>query len=207
MDKNILLQTALEKSSKAVALIGSFILLLGIIVIVNPLSVGKIATISIGIILIVGGILRLSFAIFSVSMGPLVLRYLFSLLMILTGAWLIGKPEASLETVTLVLTLFLIIDGITSIIYSFTIMPFGGGVYLLINGLIGILIGVLIWSKWPEASNYIICIYLGVKIVFEGLALILTGRTIGKSIYLIGFINLFKYEFHRNNKYFSKTIT
>ena len=40
MDKNILLQTALEKSSKAVALIGSIILLLGIIVIVNLVSVG-----------------------------------------------------------------------------------------------------------------------------------------------------------------------
>ncbi len=196
MDKNILLQTALEKSSKAVALIGSIILLFGIIVIVYPLSAGKIATICIGIILIVGGILRLSFAIYSASMGPLLLRYLFSLLMILTGAWLIITPEAGLETVTLVLALFLIIDGITSIIYSFTLIPIGGGVYLLINGLIGILIGIFIWSNWPEASNYIIGIYLGVKIVIEGLAFILTGRTIGKSIYLISFVNLFKYEFY-----------
>jgi uncharacterized membrane protein HdeD (DUF308 family) len=192
MDKNIILQKALEKSSKSVALIGSIILLLGIIVIIYPMSAGKIATISIGIILFIGGILRLSFAIFSTSLGKLILRYLFSLLMILVGAWLIGKPEAGLETVTLVLALFLIIDGITSIIYSFTIMPFGGGVYLLINGLIRILIGVLIWSKWPEASNYIIYIYLGVKIVIEGLALILTGRSIGKSIYLISFSNLSK---------------
>lgn len=187
MDKNIILQTALKKSSKAVALIGSIILLLGIIAIVYPVSAGKIATIFIGIILIVGGILRLSFAIFSASMGPLVLRYLFSLIMILTGVWLIGKPQAGLETVTLVLAFFLIIDGITSIIYSFLLMPIGGGIYLLINGLIGILIGFLIWSKWPEASNCIICICLGVKIVFEGLALILTGRSIGKSIYLLNF--------------------
>ena len=135
MDKNIILQTALKKSSKAVAVIGSIIFVLGIIAIVYPVSADKIATISIGIILIVGGILRLSFAIFSASMGPLVLRYSFSLLMILAGAWLIGKPDAGLETVILVLALFLIIDGITTIIYSVTLMPIGGGVYLLINGL------------------------------------------------------------------------
>ena len=71
MDKNIILQTALEKSLKAVALIGSIILILGISVIVYSVSAGKIATISIGIILFIGGILRLSFAIFSASMGQL----------------------------------------------------------------------------------------------------------------------------------------
>ena len=180
------------KSSKAVALIGSIILLLGIIAIVYTVSAGKIANNSIGIILIVGGILRLSFAIFSASMGPLVLRYSFSSLMILAGAFLIGKPEAGLETVTLVLALFLILDGIMLIIYSFLLIPYGGGIYLLINGLTGILIGIFIWSNWPEASNYIIGIYLGIKIIIEGLAFILTGRMIGRSIYLIGFINLFK---------------
>jgi len=112
--------------------------------------------------------------------------------MILVGAWLIDKPDAGLDTITLVLALFLIIDGINSIIYSFTLMPIGGGVYLLINGLVVILIGFLIWSNWPEASNYIIGIYLGVKILFEGLALIITGRAIGKSIYLLSFSNLSK---------------
>jgi len=53
--------------------------------------------------------------------------------------------------------------------------------YLLISGVIGVVLGVLIFTKWPESSNYALGIYLGVKLIVDGLMLALTGHAVRKS--------------------------
>ena len=86
-----------------------------------------------------------------------------------------------LEALTLVMAIYFIIDGITGFVYSFSLMPIGVGIYLLIGGIVGVILGVLILSKWPESSNYALGIYLGIKLIIDGLILALTGHAVRKS--------------------------
>lgn len=162
-------------------LIGILALVLGIVAVIYPAGFGKISVVVIGVFLVLGGILRLTFAVVSFSMGSLLMRYLYAILMIIAGIWIIMNPDMGMEALTLIMAIYFIIDGITGIVFSFSLMPIGGGMYLLISGIVGVVLGILIFTKWPESSNYALGIYLGIKLTLDGLMLALTGHAVRKS--------------------------
>jgi uncharacterized membrane protein HdeD (DUF308 family) len=160
---------------------GLLVSVIGILAIIYPFGFGKFTVIVIGSFLIIGGILRIVFAILSPTMGAMIWRYLYALLMIFAGGYLISNPDSGLEALALAMAIYFIIDGLTNAFYSFSLMPIGGGFYLLFSGIISIILGVMIFSKWPESSTYIIGIYLGIKLALDGLSLFLAGQSIKKA--------------------------
>lgn len=175
----------IRKASKSVIYMGLLALLLGILALIYPTGIGKFSAIVIGVFFIVAGSFRMFFAIASFSIGSMILRYLYAILMIIAGIWIILNPEMSLEFLTLLMAVYFIIDGITEISYSISLTPVGGGLYLLLSGVIGIVLGGLIFIKWPESSNYALGIYLGIKLVVDGLMLFITGITIKKTAQIL----------------------
>jgi len=181
MNSETTLLKGINKASKSVIYIGLLALLLGIIAIAYPSGIGRFTAVVIGIFLILGGIFRLSFAIVSFSMGSMILRYLYAVLMIIAGIWIIANPDTGLAVLTMVMAVYFMVDGITEIAYSFSLMPVGGGAYMLLSGMAGLILGGLIFLHWPESSNYALGIYLGIKLIIDGTMLSLTAYTIRKS--------------------------
>ena len=172
----------LKSFSKSLVSIGIFVLVIGLIAILFPIAFGKATIIILGIIFIIGGVLRLTFAMSSLSTGSVPLKYLAGILMIIAGIWLIADPDMGLNILTLFLALYFIIDGISSITYSFTMRPVAGGAYLIAEGIISVILGILIWAHWPEASKFVLSIYVGIKLLFTGMAIIMTGKLMKRNI-------------------------
>ncbi len=172
----------IDRASKSVVYIGLLVLFLGIIAIAYPAGIGKFTAVVIGVFLISGGIFRLSFAIISFSMGSMILRYFYAILMIIAGIWIVSNPDTGLAALTMIMAVYFIVDGITEIAYSFSLMPIGGGAFMLLSGIVGLLLGGLIFFHWPESSNYALGIYLGIKLIIDGAMLSLTAYTIRKSV-------------------------
>lgn len=182
MESQITVKDGIKKSLKTITLTGILTLVLGIIALVYPEAFGKVTVSVIGVLLVIGGVIRLVFAAATYSMGSLFMRFLYALLMTGAGIYIVSNPSIGLEALTIVLGVYFIIDGITAIIYSFSLMPLGGGIYLILSGALSLLIGIMIFSNWPEASNYVIGIYIGVKLVADGIMLALTGHSFKKAI-------------------------
>jgi uncharacterized membrane protein HdeD (DUF308 family) len=182
MESQVTLKEGIQKSLKTITIIGIATLILGIIALIYPEAFGKASVAAIGVLMIIGGILRLVFAAATYSMGSMFMRYLYAILMTVAGIYIVANPDIGLKALTMVLAIYFIIDGITAIVYSFSLMPLGGGMYLLFSGGLSLLIGILIFSNWPEASNYVIGIYVGVKLLGDGIMLALTGHSFKKSI-------------------------
>jgi len=181
MNKETTITKGINKISKSVIYIGLLALLLGIIAVAFPAGIGKFTAVVIGVFLVLGGISRLSFAIVSFSMGSMILRYLYAILMIGAGIWIIVNPDMGLTVLTMFMAVYFIVDGITEIVYSFSLMPIGGGAFMLISGIIGLVLGILIFSQWPESGNYALGIYLGIKLIIDGAMLSMTAYTIRKT--------------------------
>jgi uncharacterized membrane protein HdeD (DUF308 family) len=180
MNYETVVSKGIKGTTKPVILTGLLVLLLGIVAVAYPAGIGKFTAVVIGVFLILGGIFRLSFAIFSFSMGSMTLRYLYAILMIIAGIWIISNPEMGLAVLTMIMAVYFIVDGITEIVYSFSLMLIGGGAYMLISGIAGLILGGLIFFHWPESSNYALGIYLGIKLMIDGLMLSLTAYAIRK---------------------------
>jgi uncharacterized membrane protein HdeD (DUF308 family) len=86
-----------------------------------------------------------------------------------------------MTTLTIVLGVMFIIDGISQVTFSFFLKPVGGGMMLL-NGIIGILLGILIFAKWPASGEWAIGLLVGIKLVIDGVALLSLGIVGKKAI-------------------------
>ena len=177
-----ILQQKLNKASKWLLIIGLLLVVLGIAAIVYPDSFGKFSSSVIGVFLVIGGFMRMMFAGVSPNFGSMLLKWLFALLMVIAGVYIVANPDMGLKALTLVMGVYFLVDGVTTVFYSFSLRSFGSGSYLMLNGILGIVIGVLIFSKWPESSMYAVGIYVGVKLIIDGGALAITGYILRKTL-------------------------
>lgn len=181
-DTALEIQSGLKKATNAAIITGLVSLVLGIFAMVYPQNTGSILAKLLGVILIVGGCLRFIFAIWSFSFGSMFWRYALAVLMFLAGYWIYSHPDIGLDALTLLLGGYFLIDGINQIAYYRSLHRFGGGPYLLIDGVISILLAILIFVKWPESSNYALGIYIGIKLALDGISILLTGWLAKKMI-------------------------
>ncbi|MEN8790137.1 MAG: DUF308 domain-containing protein [Flavobacteriaceae bacterium] len=182
MESGSNIKNRLLKATKSFTLIGVLALILGIIAVVYPQAFGEITTQILGIVLMLGGLARAIFAGAAFSFSSMFLRWIYAVVMIVAGVWIFMNPDMGLEALTIVLGVYFIVDGITSIVYSFSLMPIGGGTWVLINGILGIVLGILIFSKWPQSSEFVVGIYLGIKLIMDGISLVITGYVLRKSL-------------------------
>lgn len=176
------IKQAIKKSSKSAIIIGLIVIVIGTIAVAYPAGIGKVSAIIIGVFLVMGGLTRMVFAVVSLSMGTMLWRYVYAILMVVSGIWILINPDMGLEALTMAIAIYFIVDGVTQLVYSFSLMPIGGGVFLLVSGIISAIIGIVILSKWPESSLYFLGIYIGIKFIIDGLMLAATGNAVNKSI-------------------------
>lgn len=171
-----------KKSLSYVTAIGVLLLILGIVAIYYPEGIGEVTVTIIGVFLIIGGMLRLMFSFLSFSMGSLLIKVIYSLIMIFAGGWIIINPDMGLKGLTMVFAVYFLVDGLTTLIYSFNLMPVGGGMYMLLDAIVSLVIGGFILYNWPETGQYALGTYLGIKLILDGLMLALTGQAVKKFI-------------------------
>ena len=172
----------LKKASKSIMIMGGLILLLGLLALIYPTGFGKITTVVIGLLIVAGGFLRLLFAISASSVGSMILRYLFAILMIVAGVAMISNADMGLQALTLLMAIYFIVDGIAELFYAYSLKKVGRGKFLFIGGIASLILGVLVYIKWPESSRYAIGLLLGIKFLLDGFSLSTMGYFLRKAL-------------------------
>ena len=125
------------------------------------------SVIYLGSILVILGVFE---AIQSFKIHPLsrcILHFLLSTFCAVTGLYLIFYPAINAISLTLLLAFFFIVTGILRIIFSVTGRT-PHRFWLLLNGIITLVLGLLIWRQWPLSGLWVIGMFLGIDMVFMG---------------------------------------
>ncbi len=178
--KDIFLNS-LKSASKKVIIFAVILIILGILSITLPAYSGMTITVILGILFVIGGALRTTFAFITTSWGSAILRFLFGLVMLLGGIWLIANPEMGMTTLTVILAIMFVVDGISEVMFSFFLKPIGGGTIMLLDGIFSIVLGILIWINWPASGEWAIGLLVGIKLVIDGVALLTLGMVSKKA--------------------------
>jgi uncharacterized membrane protein HdeD (DUF308 family) len=93
---------------------------------------------------------------------------LLGILYIGIGADLLLHPLAGLATLTLALAIYLFVEGVLEFVLSFVVRPLPGAGWLLVDGIITMILGVLIWTTWPSSTEWIIGTLVGISMLFSG---------------------------------------
>src|SRR4029077_1199277 len=137
-----------------------------------PMAAGLAAQSVIGLLMIAAGICWVTFAFHAHDWGSGLWETLVGLLATITGVLMLAHPVVGLAALTLVVASYFIAIGVLKIVFSFRIRMLKSWVWVLINGIITVLLGVMIDVQWPFSGFYAIGTILGIDLVFGGFSLI-----------------------------------
>jgi uncharacterized membrane protein HdeD (DUF308 family) len=154
--------------------IGVVLVVLGIVALMNVVDATLVTTIFVGWLLLLGGIAQIV-AAFATSgtTGSRVLMGILGVLYAVVGWDIIGQPLEGVVTLTIVVSIVLIVEGI---IRLFTAIS-GGTTHRGLVGFIGVidvLLGLWLWSGIP-ASGVAIGFFVGFELLMAGIVWIIGG--------------------------------
>ena len=162
----------LARIASNVRLMGIGVLILGILAVTSPDIGGMTVSVMIGVVLVLSGILRTAFAWFSADWGSMFLKLLAGIVTIIAGGYMIANPDVGAQALAMVLTIYLFIDGISTLVFAIKIPPAAGGAWMMFGAIISLLAGVLMYMQWPASGELAIGILIGVKLIIDGIELI-----------------------------------
>jgi uncharacterized membrane protein HdeD (DUF308 family) len=77
-------------------------------------------------------------------------------------------PQQGLTTITLLLIVFFMIEGIAKIVFALTIRPFPNWGWVLASGFVGICLALLLWASLPGTAAWLIGLLLGIELISVG---------------------------------------
>jgi uncharacterized membrane protein HdeD (DUF308 family) len=80
-------------------------------------------------------------------------------------------PGQALLILTLLLIVFLMVEGISKVIFALTIRPFPNWGWVLASGIIGILLALYLWASLPITAIWLLGVLLGIQLICEGAAI------------------------------------
>jgi len=150
-------------------------ILLGMMAIIEPGVAGLAVTILVGWLLIFGGGAHLVAAFSGGGAGRVIWQVLIGIVYILGGVYSLTHPLLALGTLTLLLGVIILTEGVFEVISYFRMRGEGGSGWLLVNALITLLLGGLIWFHWPSSSVWAIGILVGVNLLMTGISRLMFG--------------------------------
>jgi len=157
-------------------------IILGIIAIAEPMVAAIAVALLVGWLLIFGGVAHLVSAFGGGGVGRVFWQVLIGVVYLIGGFYFLTHPLVGVGTLTLVLAGIILAEGVLEIIAFFKTRTSGGSVWLLINGLITLLLGGLIWFHWPSSSVWAIGILLGVNLLMTGITRLMFGLAARKLV-------------------------
>jgi uncharacterized membrane protein HdeD (DUF308 family) len=163
--------TDIKKGINASLLIGALLIILGIVAIASPAFSTIVAETWIAFILVSAGASKLVYAFQTRNNDQgFIWKLLLSILYIATGVMLFVYPLTGVLTLTLLLSSFLLTEGVFELILAFRLRPQQNWTWALGNGIITLLLGAMIWFQWPFNAPWLIGTLVGVSVLFTGVS-------------------------------------
>jgi len=156
--------------------LGSVLTILGIVALSYSLT-AVVAVLVFGYFLLAGGILYIAGAFFTGAWGGFFLSLLAGVLYLATGFILINHPVEAAILYTLLLAVFFFVEGLFRIVAALA-GRFRHRGWVLFNGIITLLLGVMIWRQWPLDGLYVIGLFIGINLIFSGVGYIMLGMSV-----------------------------
>src|SRR5438105_15344438 len=161
---------------------GILMLICGFLAITLPLASGIGVAVVIGWLLLISGVWHLLFGFRSASgIGGFLWQLLLAIVYGAAGLMILLYPLAGLAWLTLVLATFLLIEAALEFVLYFNIRSRANAVWVLVDAIITLLLGILIWARWPFSSVWAIGTLIGVSLIFSGISRLMLSSAVSRA--------------------------
>lgn len=173
------MRAAVRQHWKAFLFEGILLVILGFAAIIVPPLASLAVTIFLGWLFLVSGIAGLAATFWARAMPGFWWSLASAVLAIIAGLILLARPVQGTATLTLVVGVYFLAEGVATILYALEHRREVSArwSWLLIAGLFDIVIAGLIIAGWPQSAAWAIGLLVGINLLFGGASLI--GMALG----------------------------
>ncbi|WP_458185891.1 HdeD family acid-resistance protein [Haladaptatus sp. NG-WS-4] len=164
-----------EEPWRGAMVAGAIIAVIGVLAIFSPFVAGVSLSILLGALLVVGSLVHVGRA-FSGGWKRFVGQGLLAVIYAIAGISLMANPVVGLTTLTILVAVFLFVEGIVEIVMGFQARGERGWGGLVVSGVLALLIASLIWVGFPSSALWAVGLLFGVNLLATGVSMMFMAQ-------------------------------
>jgi uncharacterized membrane protein HdeD (DUF308 family) len=157
---------------------GVLLIVFGILAVGSPFLAAVAVNVVIAWLIILAGVVHVILAFHAHRAGRLIWKLLVGLAYLFFGVYLIMHPVLGVVTLTLVLASLFLIEGILDIVLFFQMRSVRGSSWVLVDGIITLLLGLMIYLQWPSSAVWAIGILVGMSMIISGVTRVMLSLAV-----------------------------
>jgi uncharacterized membrane protein HdeD (DUF308 family) len=148
---------------------GIGLLVLGVAAVVRSVAATVVSMLFFGWLLVLASGIEIAQAVMVGHWAGFFYHLLAAILFGITGVIIVTRPVISAEVATLFMAMFFLIGGLFQLIGSLAVTSAGWG-WQAADGIITFVLGVLVLAQWPATGFWVIGLFVGIDLIFYGVA-------------------------------------
>jgi len=167
-----------RQASKASMVWGILLVVFGMVAIGSPFLAAVAVNIAVAWLIVLAGVVHVMLGVRAHGAGSMIWKLLVGLAYLAFGVYLITHPVLGVASLTLVLASLFLIEGILDIVLFFSMRPLGGSSWVLVDGIITLLLGLMIYRQWPSSAAWAIGTLVGVSMIVSGVTRVMLSLAV-----------------------------
>jgi uncharacterized membrane protein HdeD (DUF308 family) len=159
---------------------GILLIVFGVLAVGSPFLAAVAVSAVIAWLIILAGVVHLILALHVHRAESMIWKLLVGLAYLFFGVYLLMHPALAVASLTLVLASLFLIEGILNIVLFFQMRSMRGSGWMLGDGIITLLLGLLIYLQWPSSSAWALGTLVGVSMLISGVTRVMFSLAVRK---------------------------
>ena len=172
---------ASQRASKSSIFLAVVLILLGILAVALPYvtSFGIVRVLA--WLIIFDGLTQLVQAFRAEGGGRAIWKFLVALLYIAGGIYLLVYPTLGLIGLSFAMAVFFFAEGVMELANYISTRASNGSQWMLLHAIASLLLGLVIWRRWPISSLWAVGTLVGIGMIMTGVTRLMMARAVRKA--------------------------
>jgi uncharacterized membrane protein HdeD (DUF308 family) len=157
--------------------LGLVLIVVGLLAISSVVIATMASVMVFGVLLLVAGASEAAHAVLVRNWRGFALHLVAATLYLIAGVFLLEDPAHGAVILTLLFAAALLVGGVLRIIFALA-GQFPTWEWVVLNGVIDLVLGALIWAGWPESSLWVIGLFVGIDLVLHGMSCVMLALAV-----------------------------
>ncbi|MGA8214482.1 MAG: DUF308 domain-containing protein [Candidatus Sulfotelmatobacter sp.] len=160
---------------------GVLLIVFGMVAVASPFLAAVAVNALIAWLIILAGIVHLMLGFRTHGAGSMIWKILVGIAYVCVGGYAIAHPVLGVASLTLLLASLFVVEGVLDIILFVKMRPMHGSNWVLLDGIVSLLLGAMIYMQWPSSSAWAIGTLVGISLIFSGVARVMMSLAVRKA--------------------------
>jgi uncharacterized membrane protein HdeD (DUF308 family) len=151
------------------------LIIFGFLAIALPFATSWGVVVVVAWLIVFSGAFQFIHAFQSHGVGHILWKLLVAVLYLIVGIYFLLHPILGIAAFTFWLAIFFVVEGIFDLVAYLKERGQPGARWILFDGIITLLLGLLVWRQWPSSSLWVIGTLVGISMIMTGTTRLMLG--------------------------------